>query len=247
MSGHSHWARIKHKKEATDAKKGKAFSKIAKLIVVAARVGGSDPAMNLKLQYAVEKAKSANMPRDNIDRLIKKGAGELDGQQVEEITYEGYASGGVAIMVRTITDNRNRTTSELRRIFETRGGSLGGANSVAFLFESKGLIAVPSEGVDEEKLMTLVLDVGAENMEQSGSLYEITCEPRNFQSLRTAIEKAGYKTEVAQIARLPKNSIEVSPEIAARVMSLMELLEEHDDVEEVFSNMRMTQELVDAK
>lgn len=247
MSGHSHWARIKHKKEAADARKGKVFSKIAKLIVVAARLGGSDPTMNLKLQYAVEKAKSVNMPRDNIERLIKKGAGELESQQVEEVMYEGYGPGGVAIMVEALTDNRNRTTAELRRIFEAKGGSLGGANSVAFLFESKGLIAVPSAGVDEDKLMTLVLDAGAENMELSGNLFEITCEPRNFQALRTAIEKAGYKIEVAQVTRLPKSSIEVSPEIAARVISLMELLEEHDDVEEVFSNMRMAQELVEAK
>src|SRR5712691_9122243 len=177
MSGHSHWATIKHKKGAADAKRGKMFSKLSRAIIIAARHGGGDPEMNLKLRYAIDKARAVSMPKDNIERAVKRGTGELEGLTLEEITYEGYGPGGVAILVEVLTDNRNRTTGEIRKIFERSGGKMGSAGSVAYLFERKGVFHVDSAATDEDTLMGLVLDAGADDLKGAGSTFEITCDP----------------------------------------------------------------------
>src|SRR5882762_8402602 len=180
MSGHSHWATIKHKKGAIDAKRGKMFSKLSRAIIIAARHGGGDPEMNLKLRYAIDKARQVSMPKDNIERAIKRGTGELDGLTYDEISYEGFGPGGVAIMVDILTDNRNRTNGEVRKIFERGGGNMGSAGCVGYLFERKGVLAVDAAGVDEDNLMAIALDAGAEDMKREGHSYEIVCDPALF-------------------------------------------------------------------
>src|SRR6267378_3422639 len=189
MSGHSHWATIKHKKGAIDAKRGKLFSKLSRAIIIAARHGGGDPETNLKLRYAIDKAREVSMPKDNIERAIKRGTGDLEGQQFEEITYEGYGSGGVAILVDVLTDNRNRTAGEIRKIFERSGGKMGSAGSVAYLFERKGVFHVDSAATDEDTLMGLVLDAGADDLKRAGSTFEITCDPTVFNQVQEALTK----------------------------------------------------------
>src|SRR5437016_1683083 len=191
MSGHSHWATIKHKKGAIDAKRGKLWSKLSRAIIIAARHGGGDPNMNLKLRYAIDKAREVSMPKDNIERAIKRGTGEVEGMTFEELTYEGYGSGGVAILVDVLTDNRNRTLGEVRKIFERGGGKMGSAGNVAFLFERKGTIAVEAAGVDEDTLMGIALDAGAEDMNRDGSLFIITTDPVSFAAVQTALTAKG--------------------------------------------------------
>src|SRR5438094_4360648 len=180
MSGHSHWATIKHKKGAIDAKRGKLFSKLSRAIIIAARHGGGDPEMNLKLRYAIDKARQVSMPKDNIERAIKRGTGEMEGLTFEEITYEGYGPGGVAMLVEVLTDNRNRTAGEIRKIFERSGGKMGSAGCVSYLFKRKGLFSVNVEGSDEDTLMGIALDAGAEDMKRSGTTFDITCDPAVF-------------------------------------------------------------------
>src|SRR5713226_3686814 len=199
MSGHSHWATIKHKKGAVDAKRGKLWSKLSRAIIIAARHGGGDPTMNLKLRYAIDKARAVSMPRDNIDRAIKRGTGEIEGVVYEEITYEGYGPGGVSIMVDVLTDNRNRTSGEVRKIFERGGGHMGSAGCVGFLFERKGVLAVSAQGNDEDTLMSIALDAGADDLKSSGSLFDITCDPTQFNKVQEALQKAGVITEHAEI------------------------------------------------
>ncbi|MFW6158908.1 MAG: YebC/PmpR family DNA-binding transcriptional regulator, partial [Planctomycetota bacterium] len=202
MSGHSHWATIRRKKSAADAKKGRMFSKCAKLIMSAARTGGADPDTNLTLRYAIEDARAINMPKENIERAILKGTGELEGVELETVVYEGYGPGGCALMVETVTDNRNRTAPEIRHIFEEHGASLGGPGSVAWMFEKKGVLSVARDAVDEETLMEVVLDAGADDMEALEDVYEITCDPTSFSDVKDALNEQGIPTQTAEIANI---------------------------------------------
>src|SRR5689334_10455993 len=244
MSGHSHWATIKHKKGAVDAKRGKLWSKLSRAIIIAAKHGGGDPTMNLKLRYAIDKAREVSMPKDNIERAIKRGTGEVEGQQFEELTYEGYGPGGVAVLVDVLTDNRNRTMGEVRKIFERAGGKMGSSGNVAFLFERKGMILVDGQGVDEDTLMGLALDAGAEDLRRNGNHYEITTDPTSFAPVRAALEKAGLKIESAEVAQVPKAAVDVDEETGKKVSRLMEALDDHDDVQNVYTNAHLTEAMM---
>jgi YebC/PmpR family DNA-binding regulatory protein len=244
MSGHSHWATIKHKKGAIDAKRGKLFSKLSRAIIIAARSGGGDPEMNLKLRYAIDKARQVSMPKDNIERAIKRGTGELEGLHFEEIQYEGYGPGGVAIMVDVLTDNRNRASGEVRKIFERGGGKMGSAGCVGYLFERKGIFTVPAKGTDEDKLMEIVLEAGADDLKRSGSHFDITCDPAVFNQVQENLKKAGVTTEHAEITQLGKVPVDVSIEDGKKVLRLMDAIDDHDDVQAVYSNVNVTDELV---
>ena len=241
MSGHSHWATIRHKKGAADAKKGKIFSKLAKDIAQAAKEGGGDPKMNAKLQMMLDKAKLSNMPRDNIERAIKKGTGELGGDQYEEITYEGYGPSGVAIMVEALTDNKNRTAPELRKMFESKGGSLGATNCVAWMFERKGVIAVPTSAIGEDDLMSLALDLGAENMETADDLYIVTTAPADFDAVKAGLEAKKLVLQSAELTKVPKNFVKLDGRDGQRVLDLIEALENHDDVQQVHANFELAE------
>ena len=244
MSGHSHWATIKHKKGAIDAKRGKLWSKLSRAIIIAARHGGGDPSSNLKLRYAIDKARAVSMPKDNIERAIKRGTGELEGMTYEEITYEGFGPGGVAIMVDVVTDNRNRTAGEVRKTFEKGGGHMGSAGNVAYLFERKGLISVSAQGTDEDTLMGIILDAGAEDMKRSGDMFDITCEPGSFAQVKGALEKNNIAPVHAEITQLPKVQVDTDIETAKKVMRLLEALDDHDDVQNVYSNLNLTEEVL---
>jgi len=234
MSGHSHWATIRRKKAATDAKKGKIFSKLAKDIILAAQQGGGDPDANYTLRAAVDAAKAANMPKDNIERAIKRGTGELPGISYERLTYEGYGPHGIAILVDVVTDNRNRTSAELRKIFSTRGGKMEG--SVAWMFEAKGLITVPADAIDEDELLELAIDAGADDMARSDNVFEITTSPQQFSKVKQALLDRGISPEVAELTRLPQQLIKLEGEAAQKVMALLEELQDHDDVQNVYTN-----------
>ncbi|OXU14527.1 YebC/PmpR family DNA-binding transcriptional regulator [Sedimentisphaera salicampi] len=237
MAGHSHWAGIKHKKAANDAKRGKIWSKISRLIMVAAKNGGGDPNTNLPLRYAIDKGKQANMPKDTIEKAIKKGTGELGAVSFEEVVYEGYAPGGVAVMIDALTDNRNRTAPEIRKLFEKRGGSMGTSGCVSYMFAKKGIIFISAAKADEEQLMDLVLSSGADDMENHGDMYEISCAPEAYNDLKSAIDDAGIEVESAEVAMVPDNNVEISdPEKAQKILNLIESFEEHDDVQNVYSN-----------
>lgn len=245
MAGHSHWAGIKHKKAANDAKRGKIWSKIARMIIVAAKAGGGDPAQNLTLRYAIDKAKEANMPKDTIEKAIKKGTGEMGSVNYEEVLYEGYAPGGIAIMVEGLTDNRNRTAPEIKKIFEKRGGALGASGCVNWMFRKKGLITVKTDAAEEDALMEIALSGGAEDFENTGDLYEITCQPDVYDELKEALEAAGIPTEGAELSMVPENTVAVSdPETARKVLALMEDFEDHDDVQEVYANFDIPDEVL---
>jgi YebC/PmpR family DNA-binding regulatory protein len=245
MSGHSHWAGIKHKKAANDAKRGKVWSKVARMIIVAAKNGGGDPSANLTLRYAIDKAKSANMPKDTIEKAIKKGTGSLEGVSFEEILYEGYGPSGVAIMVEALTDNRNRTGPEIKRIFEKRGGSLGGSGCVNWMFSQKGLITVNTGSVDEEQLLEIALNAGADNMENIGDAFEITCDPASYEELKKALEAAKIPTQLAEISMVPQTTIPVNEETTAKkILLLMEAFEDHDDVQNVYANFDIPDEII---
>jgi YebC/PmpR family DNA-binding regulatory protein len=246
MSGHSHWATIKRAKGAADAKKGKVFSKLSRMIIIAARAGGGDPDMNLKLRYAIDKARQASMPKDNIERAIKKGTGESGDTHFEEITYEGYGPGGVAVLVDVTTDNRNRTAGEVRKIFEKSGGKMGSQGAVAWMFERKGLIAVDAKGIDEDRLMEIALEAGADDMKRSGSTYEITCDPHHFAKVQEGLTAQKIPYTTAEISQLPKTPMDVDAETAKKVLRMMENLDEHDDVQNVYSNMHITEEVMAA-
>ena len=244
MSGHSHWATIKHKKGATDAKRGKLFSKLSRAIIIAARHGGGDPEMNLKLRYAIDKAREVSMPKDNIERAIKRGTGEGEGQQFEEITYEGYGPGGVPILVDILTDNRNRTTGEIRKIFERGGGKMGSAGCVAYLFERKGFFSVEAGSTDEDSLMAIALDAGAEDLKNVGTSYEITCDPAHFAKVKEALEKSAVKTTMAEISQLPKAPVDTDNDTGLKVMRLVEAFDDNDDVQNVYSGLNISESLV---
>ena len=244
MAGHSHWAGIKHKKALVDAKRGKLWSKLAKAIIVAARTGGGDPEMNLRLRYAIDDAKAVSMPKDNIQRAIKKGTGELDGGNLDEVIYEGYAAGGVAVLCEALTDNRNRTAPEVRKIFELCDGKLGGAGCVAWMFESKGLFLVPAAQADEDTLMELALEAGADDVKLDGGNFEITCDPTAYQDVVDTLAKAGVKSEVSQITRVPKNTVDLDAPTAPKVLRLLERLDDHDDVQNVSANFNIPDEVM---
>jgi len=246
MSGHSKWAGIKHKKAKVDAQRGRVFTKIIREITVAARVGGGDPGGNPRLRTAVLAARAVNMPADNIDRAIKKGTGELEGVSYEEITYEGYGPGGVAVLVEVLTDNKNRTVGEIRKLFSRHGGNLGEAGCVAFLFEKKGYIQVDATKVDEDKLMSIALEAGAEDMQREESLFAVTTVPREFERVRDAIVKGGIQPLSAEITKHPKSTVRLEGKPAEQMLRLMEELEEHDDVQHVFANFDIPEEIMAA-
>jgi YebC/PmpR family DNA-binding regulatory protein len=245
MSGHSHWAGIKYKKAALDAKRGKAWSKISRMIIVAAKQGGGDPSANLSLRYAIDKAKGANMPKDTIEKAIKKGTGELEGMSFEEVLYEGYGPSGVAIMVEALTDNRNRTGPEVKRMFEKHGGSLGSSGCVNWMFTKKGLITVNAANADEEQLMDIALNAGADDLQAVGEVFEITCEPGAYEELKKILEENEIPIEVAEISMVPQSTIGISDEhIAKRIISLMEAFEDHDDVQNTYANFDIPEEII---
>jgi YebC/PmpR family DNA-binding regulatory protein len=245
MSGHSKWATIKRKKGALDAKRGKIFTKWIKEITVAARNGGGDPAGNPRLRTAIAGAKAVNMPADNIERAIKKGTGELEGTTYEEITYEGYGPGGIAILIDSLTDNRNRTTGEIRHILTKNGGRMADAGAVQYMFHSKGVIAVARSAADEETLLTLVLDAGAEDVDTDDpETYEITTPPQQFESVKSALAGKGIPVLSAELGKVPQNVIALSEKDAEQALKLMEALEDHDDVQRVSSNLDITAEVL---
>jgi len=244
MSGHSKWASIKHKKGALDAKRGALFTKVIKEITVAAKNGGGNPDSNPRLRTALAKAKESNMPADNIDRAIKKGTGELPGVIYEEIAYEGYGPGGVAILVEVLTDNKNRTASEIRNILEKRGGNMSGAGSVAWQFHKKGFIVVKKEAMDEEKLMTIALDAGASDFNTQTDVYEITTEPHDFEKVKKALLDAKISTESAEVTMIPSVTVKLSGNDAKNILALMDVLEEHEDVQHVYGNFDIPDEVL---
>ena len=242
MSGHSKWSSIKHKKAAKDAKRGKLFTKLIKEITVAARLGGGDINANPRLRTAVTTARANSMPNDNIDRAIKKGTGELEGVHYEEVNYEGYGPGGAAIMASTVTDNRNRTVSDLRRIFEKHGGNMGAAGCVAWMFSKRGVIAVEQGKVDEDRLMEVALEAGADDVKQAGDIFEVDTTPENFEAVKTALHDASIETASAEVTMVPQNTVSVTGKDAEQTMKLLEELDDHDDVQSVASNVDIPQE-----
>ena len=242
MAGHSKWANIKHRKEKMDAQKGKIFTKLAREIIVAAKEGGGDPNNNSRLRDAIEKAKAANMPNENIMRAIKKGTGELEGVTYEEITYEGYGPGGVAVLVEVMTDNKNRTAGEIRHIFDKHGGNLGASGCVAWIFNKKGLIIVEKDGkVNEEELMMIAIDAGAEDFIVEEDSYEIITDPADFIKVRDAISNGNINIANAEITMIPQNTVKLSGEDAEKMMKLIDKLEDHDDVQNVYHNFEMSE------
>ncbi|MHC4543670.1 MAG: YebC/PmpR family DNA-binding transcriptional regulator [Planctomycetota bacterium] len=245
MSGHSHWAGIKYKKAAADAKRGKIWSKVARMIIVAAKAGGGDPAANLSLRYAIDKAKASNMPKDTIEKAIKKGTGEIEGVSYEEVLYEGYGSSGVAIMVEALTDNRNRTTPQVKRIFEKHGGSLGATGCVNWMFTKKGLITVSTEDTNEEQLFEIALNAGADDMNNTGDVYEITCDPTAYEKLKETLKEKEIPTQVAEISMVPQNTVPVTDATTAKkIISLMESFEDHEDVQNTYANFDIPDEVL---
>ena len=241
MSGHSKWATIKRKKAKVDAQRGKIFTRLAKEIIVAARQGGGDPEGNMRLKAAIQRAKEANIPNENIMRAIQKGTGELGGSNYEEVVYEGYGPGGVAVLLEIMTDNRNRTAGEIRHIFSRNGGSLGESGCVAWMFQEKGLIVVEREDnkVDEDDLMLLALDSGADDFKTEDDSYEITCAPGDLQRVREALEQAGIKIAVAEATMVPQSTVNLEGKEAEQMMKLMDALEDHDDVQNVYANFEI--------
>ena len=242
MAGHSQYSNIKHRKAAVDGKRSKLWSKLSKAIIVAAKMGGGDPAANIRLRTAISDAKAVSLPKDNIERAIKKGTGELAGGDVEEILYEGYGPGGVAVLCDIMTDNRNRTAGEVRKIFDVIGGNLGSTNCVAYLFERKGLIVVKSDVTSFEALMELAMEHGGDDVAESGNQFEILCGTDVYANLAEAIEAAEIPIEVKEITRIPSASVEVDDETAIAVAKLLEQLEDHDDVQSVSSNINFSEE-----
>jgi len=244
MSGHSHWAGIKHRKALVDAKRGKLWSKLAKAIIVAAKTGGGDPDANLRLRYAIDDAKAVSMPKDNIQRAIKKGTGEIDGGNLEEVVYEGYGTGGVAILCEVLTDNRNRTAPQIRKIFELANGKLGSTGCVAWMFESKGFFLIPIDRTDEDTLMEIALEAGADDVTPQGKNFELTCDPGVFRDVAAALDAAEIEPEVKEITRIPANTIDLDADAARKVLKLMERLDDHDDVQNVSANFNIPDEVM---
>jgi len=249
VAGHSKWANIKHRKARADAQKGRLFTKLGKQLITAARQGGGNPETNFRLRLIIEKAKAANMPNENIERAIAKGTGELEGVTYEEMVYEGYGPGGVAIMLDILTDNRNRTASEIRHLFSRHGGNLGETGCVAWMFDKKGLLTVKKEGLplDEDELLLLALEAGAEDVKEEEGLYEITTAPENFTAVRETLAAQGLTFETAEVTMIPQTTVEIQDnKEAERLLKLMDALEEHDDVQEVYANFELSSEVLAA-
>lgn len=246
MSGHSKWHTIKHKKGAADAKRGKVFTRIIKELTVAARNGGGDTATNPRLRTIVAEAKSVNMPADNIKKAIQRGTGELPGVTYEEITYEGYGPGGAALIIETLTDNKNRTVGELRHTLEKHSGNLGAANSVAWMFDKKGYIVVDKTVADEEKLLNSALEAGADDVRDDGDNWEVLSDPSNFEAVRDAVKELGIEPSSAQVAMLPQNYVKLEGKVASQMIKLMDVLDEHDDVKQVWSNFDIEEKEIEA-
>jgi YebC/PmpR family DNA-binding regulatory protein len=245
MSGHSKWATIKHKKAALDAKRGKTFTRLIKEIMIAARTGG-DPEANARLRTAIAAAKAVSMPADNIKRAVMRGTGELEGGQIDEIQYEGYGPGGAAVLVGVATDNKNRTVSEIRHMFSKNGGNMGELGSVAWMFERKSQIIIDGEAATEDQLMAIVLDAGADDLRDQGGAWEILSAPEAHEAVLQALEKAGIKTESAEIAMVPKNTVKLEGKNAQAMLRLYDALEEHDDVQNVYGNYEIDEAEVEA-
>ncbi|EMS78573.1 MULTISPECIES: YebC/PmpR family DNA-binding transcriptional regulator [Desulfotignum] len=243
MSGHSKWSTIKHKKGAADKKRGKIFTKLIKEITVAARMGGGDPEANPRLRQALTAAKAQNMPKDNFERAIKKGTGELEGVNYEEIIYEGYGPGGVAVMVECLTDNRNRTIADVRYMFSKAGGNVGTDGCVGWMFDKKGLIAVNKEGMDEDTLMEVALDAGAEDIKDEGDVYEVITEPAEFDAVKNALDKAQIACEMAEITMIPQTMTAVTGKEAEQMVRFMEALDDCDDVQNFYTNADIPDEV----
>jgi YebC/PmpR family DNA-binding regulatory protein len=248
LSGHSKWSSIKHKKGAADAKRGKLFSKLARAIIVAAKEGGGDPLNNLALQNAIEKAKSYSMPKDNIERAIAKGAGsDADSAAFETIVYEGYGPEGVAVIAEALTDNKNRTASDVRHIFAKFGGNLGTSGAVAWQFERRGVVMVSAGGVDEDELFLAAADAGADDLEADGDVFQVTSAPENLAAVRGAIEEAGFTVESSELSMLPKTTVAVDDEAKAKsLIRLIDALEDNDDVQEVYANFDIPEQVLEA-
>lgn len=244
MAGHSAWKNIKHKKAANDAKRGKVWSKCSRAIIVAARNGGGDPKFNTTLRYAIDDAKAANMPKDTIEKAIKKGTGETEGARYESVRYEGYGPGGVALIVDCLTDNLNRTASEIRLTFDKQGGNIAKPGAVAFSFQNKGAIYIESSKVSEEKLMEIALDAGAEDVAESDGAWQVTTEPADFLKVKDAIAAAGIEIASAEVSMLPMTMVDCDATLAAKVMKLVEPLEDHDDVQKVYHNADIAEEVM---
>lgn len=244
MAGHSHWANIAHKKSAIDNKRGKLWSKLSKALIVAAKEGGGDPGMNLKLRYAINDAKAGNMPKDTIERSIKKGTGELEGGNLEQVLYEGYGPAGVAVLCEIFTDNRNRTAPEVRKIFEVAGGKLGATGCVAWMFDRKALVRVAKDKIGEDALMELAIEAGADDVRTEGDLYEVIAEPEAYATVCAALEAANVATEGSEITRIPKDTVDVTGEDARRVLKMMTALDDHDDVQSVSANFNIPDDVL---
>lgn len=241
MAGHSHWARIKRAKSVTDARRGRVWSRLSRGIIVAARQGGGDPDSNLALRYAIDAARDANMPKDTIERAIKKGTGEIGGAALEELVFEGYGPGGAAIMCRVLTDNRNRTAPEIKRIFEMHGGNVGSANCVAWMFTKRGVFVVAASQTDEDTLTGIALESGADDVQSLGDAFELTCDPAAFGAVRQALEAAGIKPESAEVSMVASSQVNLAGAEAERMLKLIEALEDHDDVQAVHSNFEVSE------
>jgi YebC/PmpR family DNA-binding regulatory protein len=246
MSGHSKWHTIKHKKGAADAKRGKIFTRIIKELTVAARNGGGDPDTNPRLRTIVTEAKANNMPRENIERAIRRGTGEEPGVTYDEVTYEGYGPGGVALMIETLTDNKNRTVGEIRHLLSKHAGNLAAENSVAWMFSRKGQIVVEKGKVDEDKLLSVALDAGADDMNDDGSAWEVVCAPEQFEAVRDAVKALGVNPAAAAIAMVPQNYIKLVGKEAQQMLRLMEAIEDHDDVQHVWANFDVEEKEIEA-
>ncbi|MFP5450769.1 MAG: YebC/PmpR family DNA-binding transcriptional regulator [Thermoleophilia bacterium] len=246
MSGHSKWATIKRKKGAADAKRGQLFSKLSRAIIVAAKEGGGDPEANSALANAIQKARDNSMPKDNIERAIQRGAGAGEGDAYEAISYEGYGPGGVAVICSILTDNRNRTASDLRHIFTKNGGSLATPGSVAWQFDRRGIVVVDGEGVDEDTVMEVALEAGAEDISDDGGQWQITTDPSEFMAVRRALEEAGIAYASAELTMVPKTTVEPNEKEARQVLRLVDQLEENDDVQDVYANFDISEEILEA-
>jgi YebC/PmpR family DNA-binding regulatory protein len=244
VSGHSKWSTIKHKKAALDAKRGKAWSKVARAVTIAAKTGGGNPNDNPRLRLAVDKAKAVNMPKDTIEKAIKKGTGELEGESYEDVLYEGYGPGGVAVMCRAMTDNRNRTSAEIKKIFDLAGGNLGPTNCVAFQFSQKGIIVVGTEDATEDQIMEIALEAGADDVDSSDVIHEITTAAEALETVKGALEQAEIKTQSADLAMVAANNIMLDLSAARKVMRLIDNLEDHDDVDAVYSNSDIPEDVL---
>ncbi|MBW2709006.1 MAG: YebC/PmpR family DNA-binding transcriptional regulator [Deltaproteobacteria bacterium] len=246
MSGHSKWSTIKHKKGAADAKRGKVFTKLIKEITVAARMGGGDPEGNPRLRTAISAARAENMPKDNIERGIKKGTGELEGVAYEEASYDGYGPGGAAVLVDCLTDNKNRSVADIKHLFERYGGNLGEPGCVTWIFDQRGLIVFEKDQVDEEQLIDLALEAGAEDVKEEETEFEVVTAPSDFETVKKAIDDAGLSYTLAEVTKIPKNMVKIEGKKAQQMINLMQALEDHDDVSHVYANFDIPDDVMEA-